>query len=69
MHPQYDRLPLCCDVFLLVCLLVCMDACMHAYLLVYLRLLTLLLDGLDNALVSVCVWNAGSKCHAGSRDV
>jgi hypothetical protein len=27
MHPQYDRSPLCCDVFLLVCLLVCMLAC------------------------------------------
>jgi hypothetical protein len=27
-------------------------------------LLTLLLDGLDNALVSLCVWNAGSKYHA-----
>jgi hypothetical protein len=31
---------------------------------VYLRLLTLLLGGLDNALVSLCVWNAVSKCHA-----
>jgi hypothetical protein len=30
----------------------------------YVRLLTSLLDGLDNALVSLCVWNAGSKYHA-----
>jgi hypothetical protein len=29
-----------------------------------LTLLLLLLDGLDNALVSLCVWNAGSKYHA-----
>jgi hypothetical protein len=56
MHPQYDRLPLCSAVFLLVCL--------HACLLVHLRLLTSLLAGLDNALVSLCVWNAGSKYHA-----
>jgi hypothetical protein len=32
--------------------------------LVHLRLLTSLLDGLDNALVSLCVWNAGSNYHA-----
>jgi hypothetical protein len=32
--------------------------------LMYARLLTLLLDGLDNALVSLCVWNAESKYHA-----
>jgi hypothetical protein len=55
MHPQYDRSPLCCAVFLLVCFHAC---------LMYVRLLTLLLDGLDNALVSLCVWNAGSKYHA-----
>jgi hypothetical protein len=60
MHPPYDRLPLCCGVFLLICLL----ASLHAYLLVYFRLLASLLDGLDNALVSLCVWNAGSKYHA-----
>jgi hypothetical protein len=29
-----------------------------------LRLLTSLFDGLDNALVSLCVWNAESKYHA-----
>jgi hypothetical protein len=47
------------------CLCVCvLFACLHACLLVYLRLLTSLLGGLDNALVSLCVWNAGSKCHA-----
>jgi hypothetical protein len=62
MHPQYGRSSLCCAVFLLVCcLLVC---CLHACLLVYLRLLTSLLDGLDNALVFLCVWNAASKHHA-----
>jgi hypothetical protein len=61
MHPQYDRSSLCCAVFLLVCLLVFMLAC---WWFVYLRLLTSLLDGLDNALVSLRVWNAGSKCHA-----
>jgi hypothetical protein len=46
------------------CLCACVFAYMHACLLVYLRLLTLLLDGLDNALVSLCVWNAVSKYHA-----
>ena len=30
----------------------------------YMTLLTSLLDGLDNALVSLCVWNAVSKNHA-----
>jgi hypothetical protein len=53
MHLQYDRSSLCCAVFLLVCLLVCMLAC---WWLVYLRLLTLLLDGMDNALVSLCAF-------------
>jgi hypothetical protein len=59
MHSQYDR-----SSFVLCCYLACVFACLHACLLVYLRLLTLLLGGLDNALVSLCVWNAGSKCHA-----
>jgi hypothetical protein len=57
MHSQYDRASFCCAVILLVC-------CLHACLLVYLRLLTSLLGGLDNALVSLRVWNAGSKYHA-----
>jgi hypothetical protein len=60
MHPQYDRSSLCGAVFLLVCLF----ASLHACLLVYLRLLASLLDDLHNALVSLCVWNAGSKYHA-----
>jgi hypothetical protein len=55
MHPQYDRSPLCSAVFLLVCFHACV---------MYARLLTSLLDGLDNALVSLCVWNAVSKYHA-----
>jgi hypothetical protein len=55
MHPPYDRSPLCSAVFLFVCFHAC---------LMYARLLTLLLDGLDNALVSLCVWIAGSKYHA-----
>jgi hypothetical protein len=42
----------------------CFFASLYACLLVYVRLLTLLLDGLDNALVSLCVWNAESKYHA-----
>jgi hypothetical protein len=46
------------------CLCACMFASLHACLLVYLRLLTSLLDGLNNALVSLCVWNAVCKYHA-----
>jgi hypothetical protein len=57
MHPQYDRSSLCCAVFLLVC-------CLHACMLVYLRLLTLLLDGLNNTLLSLCVLSAVCKYHA-----
>jgi hypothetical protein len=41
-----------------------MLACLLACLLVYLRLLTSLLGGLDNALVSLRVWNAVSKYQA-----
>jgi hypothetical protein len=54
-HPQYDRSPLCYVVFLLVCFHACV---------MYVRMLTSLLDGLDNALVSLCVWNAVCKYHA-----
>jgi hypothetical protein len=57
MHPPYDSSSFCCAVFVLVC-------CLHACWLVYLRLLASLLDGLDNALVSLCVWNAESKGNA-----
>jgi hypothetical protein len=50
-----------CSV-LLSCL--CAFVLFACWWLVYLRLLTSLLGGLDNALVSLCVWNAGSKYHA-----
>jgi hypothetical protein len=65
MHPQYDRSSLCCAVILLVCLL----ACMLALILigVFAIFWSSLLDGLDNALVSLCVWNAVSKYHAPDR--
>jgi hypothetical protein len=46
------------------CLCVCLFACLRYYLLMYLRFLLSPLDGLDNALVSLCVWNAVSKYHA-----
>jgi hypothetical protein len=49
----------------LCCILACvLFASLHACWLVYMRLLASLLDGLDDALVSLCVWNAGSKCNA-----